>query len=489
MAASHTVENVDFPWSQAKGRREGAQFFLVIAWSLEEPGRIGEVAALAGPVVLGRGEAQPDDGAPRATFVRQRPGEHAATAPLAGSRISRAQLRLRPRGEELEVTSVGRCPLVVRGAVVPSATVREGDTLVLRNAMVLLVVRRPQAMDPRLAYPAADFPFGAVDPHGMVGESPAAWRLRDDLALAARSAHHVLIIGESGVGKELAARAIHALSARAAKTLVARNAATFPEGLVDAELFGTAKSYPHAGSAERPGLIGEADGSTLLLDEIGELPPHLQAHLLRVLDAGGEYQRLGESRLRRADLRLVAATNRDPEALKHDFLARFAARVRVPGLAARAEDVPLLMRHVLDRTAETTPTVRERFFESRPGKAAHARVDPGLVDALLHHPFTHHLREIERLLWLAVSTSRGDFVALTPEVLAELARTTATATTSDDPAAPPPGEEQVRAALAAAAGNVSRAARQLGLKNRFALYRLMKKHGLAVPRDDEAGDV
>src|SRR5262249_38405316 len=200
----------------------------------------------------------------------------------------------------------------------------------------------------RASSEAASFAFGAADTHGIVGESPAAWALRDTVAFAARSVGHVLIHGESGVGKELVARAIHALSARRARPLGARNAATFPEALVDAELFGNAKNYPNPGMIEREGVVGEADGSTLFLDEIGELPAALQAHLLRVLDRGGEYQRLGEPRVRRADLRVVAATNRSIDELKHDLAARLTLRVEVPSLADRREDIPLLARHLLE---------------------------------------------------------------------------------------------------------------------------------------------
>src|SRR5262249_52388775 len=155
-----------------------------------------------------------------------------------------------------------------------------------------------------------------------------AWELRREIALLGSSEEHVLILGESGSGKELVARALHASSRRSTKPLIARNAATFPAGLVDAELFGTAANYPNTGSPERPGLFGQARGSTLFLDEIGELPQDLQAHLLRVLDGAGEYQRLGESRSRTADVRLIGATNRSIDALKIDFAARFKLRLR-----------------------------------------------------------------------------------------------------------------------------------------------------------------
>ncbi len=137
------------------------------------------------------------------------------------------------------------------------------------------------------------------------------WQMRERIAFAANAGKHVLLHGESGTGKELAARALHALSSRAGKPFVSRNAATLPSGLIDAELFGSARNYPNAGMPERAGLVGQADGGTLFLDEIAEIPAEQQAHLLRVLDADGEYQRLGEATTRRSDLVLVGATNRD----------------------------------------------------------------------------------------------------------------------------------------------------------------------------------
>ena len=476
MTGDGTLPDEGLPWPRIQDAGGRERLHLVIAWSLEEPGRAGEVAAVEGPAVLGRGGAQPGETAARLEFARVRPGESVPAAPLRGARISRTQLKLAPSEGALEVENVGRCPLLVRGAESPRARVRPGDALVLGNALVLLVSRRPRVLPPLQSGPLPAFPFGRPDAHGIVGESPAAWELRDRLALAATSGHHVLLHGESGCGKELAARALHALSPRAGKPLVARNAATFPEGLVDAELFGSARSYPNAGSPERRGLVGEADGSTLFLDEIGELPAATQAHLLRLLDRGGEYQRLGESRVRNADLRVVAATNRALDALKHDFLARFQARIEVPGLAERPEDIPLLAGHLVRGMLERNDALRARLVDPN----GEPRVDPALAEALLLHPFTHHMRELERLLWLSASTSRGEFLELTPQVAAEL-RTrpiAAGAGETGDPAA-------IHAALAAAQGNVTAAARALGLKNRFALYRLMRRHGIASPGEGE----
>jgi DNA-binding NtrC family response regulator len=418
--------------------------------------------------------------------------------PLEGARISRVQLELSPApGGALAVRSVGRCALLLNGEKATEGLVRPGDTVTLRNTLVLLVTRRRAPFLPLRAYADAQpFPFGEADAHGIVGESPAAWALRDELAFAAQARAHVLVQGESGVGKELAARALHVLSDRSGGAFVARNAATFPEGLIDAELFGTAKGYPNAGTPERPGLIAEADGGTLFLDEVGELPPHLQAHLLRVLDRDGQYQRLGETRDRRSDLRLVAATNRPIDALKHDFAARLAVRVNVPGLGERAGDIPLLLRHLLGHAARTTPLVAERYFERRDGALAEPRIDPALIEALLRHRFTHHLRELERLMWIALATSPEPFLALTPELRRELRLAPAAAepTSPEEASAARAmgpegvGRARIEAALAEALGNVTDAARRLGLKNRFALYRLMKRHGIVPPEEPQSDE-
>ncbi len=476
MGRDTTLSEMALPWELPGDDPDRQALHVVIAWSLDEPDRVGEVAIVDAPCVLGRGTAQPGDPAPRLRFFRFRPPAPTETRALEGPRISRLQLKLTPLDDErIEVENVGRCALLVDGEVVDRTVVRVGETITLKNALLLAVVRRPVRPEPIRNFSARlSFDFGTADHHGLVGESPAMWALREQLAFAARSPHHVLLLGPSGVGKEIAARALHALSSRGGRPLISRNAATLPESLVDAELFGTAKNYPNAGMPERAGLIREADGSTLFLDEIGELPAQLQAHLLRVLDRGGEYQTLGESRVSRSDLRLVAATNRDTTELKHDFAARFALRIEVPGLEQRREDIPLLVRHLLSLAVAQHPDLAERFFERRNGRTAEARLDPALVDGLVRHAYTHHIRELERLLWLALSTSRGQFIAATPEVLRELSAPPE----RGDESAPEPDREMIEAALAEANGSVTRAARRLGLKNRFVLYRLMKRHGL-----------
>ncbi len=444
---------------------------LALAWSRSEPERIGEVALLPRrkqKLVLGRGSARHDDTLERVELCRQRPGKTVDTGPLDGKGVSRRQLEI--DAGEMNVTRVGRCPLRVNGEVVATAQLRPGDVVTLENEYVFLCTRRPRELPAQRFYGvehATD--FGEADDAGLVGESGAAWELRDQLAFCARSDAHVLITGESGTGKELAAGALHALSARAAHSMVSRNAATFPESLVDVELFGSSKGYPNPGSPERLGIIGEADGSTLFLDEIAELPQPLQAHLLRVLDRG-EYHRLGESKARRANLRVVAATNRAPESLKRDLLARLTLRVEMPGLQDRPEDIPLLFRHLLRQSAEKSPDVARLFCsEQRPRDP---RVHPDLVEHVIRHRFTHHVRELDAILWRAIGQSHGEYITLAPEDAKTLVKVDRSRSAGE------PTSAEIREALEKVGGSKSRAWQELGLSSRYALYRLLRKHGL-----------
>jgi DNA-binding NtrC family response regulator len=471
----------ELPWERGASRAAPRCLHLVLAWSLDEPERLGETIALSRRQCFGRGEPLADDPAPRALPHRMRPGANVPGAPVRNARIARLQLLLEPAGADAaRIRSLGKAVLRVNGRATTEAVVQEGDVLELHNAAVFLVAERPLEL-PALRHPSrTDFPFGGADPFGIVGESAGLWALRDSLTFAASTERHVLILGESGTGKELAARALHGQSPRGARPLVARSAATLPESLIDAELFGNVRNYPNPGMPERPGLIGEADGSTLFLDEIGELPERSQVHLLRVLDAAGEYQRLGEARSRRSSFRLVAATNRSPEALKHDVLARFSHRVAIPGLTERREDVPLVLAELLRRLAGAHPQIADRFFERRQGQLAEPRLAPAFVVRLLRHAFTHHVRELERLLWLAIGTAEADYIGVTEAVEAELrdsAESSAAVLDVD--------REVLLRAIAHHGRSPTRLARELGLKNRYVLIRLLKKHGLSLGGEAE----
>jgi DNA-binding NtrC family response regulator len=471
-------------------------FGLVVAWSAGEPQRVGEIILLpltrSGPsFVFGRGESGPDDGIQQLRLGRQRPGSFELTPPIENAFISRKHLLLTPKPDGLLVENIGRSALLVGGRKVTSLLIQPGNLIEIKNQLVLLCVRRAIAMRHLRDFPAGDVPpFGQADADGFVGESPAAWELRDQAAFMAARSAHALILGESGTGKELVAQAIHARSSRRGKKLVARNAATLPPGLVDAELFGNVKNYPNPGMAERPGLIGEAHGSTLFLDEIGELPVELQAHLLRVLDEGGEYQRLGEATRRAADIRLIAATNRPLPQLKHDLVARFGLRIGTTGLNDRREDIPLLMQHLLRRTAEGDGEIGRRYFDKWDGRSGEPRVSTALVQALMTHRYTTHVRELGALLWRALSTSPGDRVDLTDAVRADLgAAASAAVTERTAPAEVTP--EAIRESLAKNGGVLERVWRDLGLANRYVLKRLLKKHGIKAKGEtggDDEGD-
>ncbi|EYF07726.1 sigma 54-interacting transcriptional regulator [Chondromyces apiculatus] len=397
---------------------------LAILWSRHEPDRIGEALLIAagdpGPWTFGRGDTRTGDAERRVLPVRQRPGALVPTGPLVCPRISRAQLRLGSiAGGGLAIENVGSCPLVYGGREVTYAAVAPGEVVALRNELLLLCVHRVP-IPPALTLPltpteendAPLHPFGEADASGMVGESPILWELRHRIAAVARHRAHVLILGESGSGKELVARALHARSARGRRPLVSRNAATIPEGLADAELFGNLRNYPNAGMPERPGLVGEAHGSTLFLDEFAELPQGLQAHLLRVLDEG-EYQRLGESTMRRSDLRVIAASNRPERDIKPDVLARLKIRITLPSLNARREDIPLLVTQLLRRHATVDPAIAERFFPDGDPRAA-PRISPVLMEAFVQRHYTTHVRELDALLLRAVLEGRGRYVELPP---------------------------------------------------------------------------
>ncbi len=453
--------------------------FLVL-WNTDEPGTIGAflpivAGATASTQVLGRGAARPSDEHARLVAVRQRPQRNEPLPPFESPSLSRTQLLIRRVApERLELVNVGRRRLFVNGKPVEELEVGPGDVVELGVQLTLLCAMRPRQFDEFA--PGLSFPFGEPDPHGIVGESLAAWNLRRELAFTAPRGGHVLVAGNTGTGKELVARAIHSTSKRSGP-LVARNAATFPETLVDAELFGNMKGYPNPGMPERKGLFGAANTGTLFLDEFGDLPSGAQAHMLRVLD-DGEYHRLGEASARRSDFRLIAATNRPEATLRADIVARFEFRLRTPDLVERREDIPLIARHLLRLMYADDPELRQRFLLPN----GLPRLGSGFVRLLVQQNYGANVRELRNLLWRSVSTSRGDSLQW-PEPPPPDAMPAASNAPSD-------GEftgSELQRALDANNGSIEKTWRTLGLSNRHVLNRLLRKHGVSVTKQHGQG--
>jgi anaerobic nitric oxide reductase transcription regulator len=218
----------------------------------------------------------------------------------------------------------------------------------------------------------------------ILGTSAAIERLREEIALVARSHLAVLITGETGVGKELVARAIHDASPRSDEALIHVNCAALPVSIAESELFAGAFT---GAQRDRAGKFEVADEGTLFLDEIGELPLELQPKLLRALQQG-EVQRVGSDKVHRVDVRVIAATNRNLEReverghFRPDLYHRLAVfPVRVPTLAERRDDIPLLATHFADQTARRLGAGRVRL--SQEAVAVLARAEwPGNVREL-----------------------------------------------------------------------------------------------------------
>ncbi len=190
----------------------------------------------------------------------------------------------------------------------------------------------------------------------IIGRSPAARKLLQEIDIVARSDLPVLVLGETGVGKELVAQQLHSESSRRDEALIQVNCAALPESVAESELFGHAKGAFTGATHLRSGKFEIADGATLFLDEVGELPASVQPKLLRVLQQG-EIQRIGEDRMHTVDVRIIAATNRDLKReveegrFRADLYHRLAVYpLRVPPLRERREDIPLLAAHFVDQT-------------------------------------------------------------------------------------------------------------------------------------------
>ena len=299
----------------------------------------------------------------------------------------------------------------------------------------------------------------------MVGQSPAFLTCVDHLARVAESEASILLFGESGVGKELAARFIHARSTRSGGAFIVINCAAVPETLFESELFGHERGAFSGSSGLKKGLFELADGGTLFLDEVAEIPLGLQAKLLRVLETG-EFRRVGGTHTLKADVRLVSATNRklldevDEKRFRLDLYYRLAGiDVTLPPLRERRDDIPALATLLLKRLA---------------GGRRACRVEATAMASLQAHDFPGNVRELRNLLQRAVLTCRDSVIRATDLQLP-------IATTTIRTVAQPLVEVErahIQALLDTHGGHRGRVAAALGITERT-LYRKLKRYDLS----------
>ena len=351
-----------------------------------------------------------------------------------------------------------------RAFVDPIATV-DGSVI----ALVVYLEDRPTRAAARALAALADDPFAA-----LFSADPAVDRALAFARTMAASTVPVMILAETGAGKELVASAIHRASPRRDGPFVAVNCGAIAPGLLESELFGYAPgAFSGAERGGRSGYLAEASGGTLFLDEVAEMPAAMQAALLRVLE-NGTYRRVGEARAAHADVRIVTATCRDLPALvadgrfRQDLYYRLkGATVALPALRARGDRVALA-EHLVAQLA------------ARQGRAIPPRIDRDLAAWIEAHAWPGNVRELKTVLDVALVIAAGapslTCAHLPPDVAA--------------PAPPPARLEDVEAAtlrqaLAAAAGNISAVAQRLGVA-RSTVYRMMRRAGLRAADDPDA---
>jgi DNA-binding NtrC family response regulator len=302
----------------------------------------------------------------------------------------------------------------------------------------------------------------------FLANSPAMQPVLELIGRIGPSDASVLITGEHGTGKEVVARTLHAMSTRSSKPMVTVNAGGLSEGIFESELFGHVKGAFTDARSDRVGRFELAEGSTLFLDEIANVPLNLQAKLLRVLETG-EMERVGSSTTRRADVRVLAATNADVDAeaaagrFRQDLLFRLnTIEVRIPPLRERREDIDLLAHHFLRGYSQ-------RYRKNLSG------FDPAAAKALQEHLWPGNVRELDHAVERGVLLSAGPFVraadlGLRPQAPGGSAKL-------EDMSLDEVERHLIQRTLARHDGNVSQAAKSLGL-SRSAMYRRLQKHGL-----------
>jgi DNA-binding NtrC family response regulator len=302
----------------------------------------------------------------------------------------------------------------------------------------------------------------------FLANSPAMQPVLELIGRIGPSDANVLITGEHGTGKEVVARTLHAMSNRATKPMVTVNAGGLSEGIFESELFGHVKGAFTDARSDRVGRFELAEGSTLFLDEIANVPLNLQAKLLRVLETG-EMERVGSSTTRRVDVRVLAATNADVNAeaaagrFRQDLLFRLnTIEIHIPPLRERKEDLDLLAHHFL------------RGYAQRYRKNI-SSFDSAAMKALHEHPWPGNVRELDHAVERGVLLSPGPLVRAAD--LGLRSHISGGSARLEDMNLDEVERHLIQRTLARHDGNVSQAAKALGL-SRSAMYRRLQKHGL-----------
>ncbi|MFO0670348.1 MAG: sigma 54-interacting transcriptional regulator [Polyangiaceae bacterium] len=425
---------------------------LVLAYAPELDGVPPVVLFESAPVIVGR---EPPPGG--------------AKLPLTS--VSRLHARLERHGDRCTVHDLGsRNGVLVRGRKIDSAELRPGDDVRIGDAVFIFREDGADAFVGSRADGTLDRPF----PYASIACGPLTRRLFEELVPIAGSEIPVLVLGETGTGKELVAEAIHAASGRSG-AMRALNCAAIPASLVESELFGFKKGAFTGADRDHAGIVRAAHGGTLFLDEIGDMPADIQPKLLRLLESR-EVSPVGAEKTERVDVRIVCATHADlDDAVKHKrFRADLFSRIRghvvsLPPLRDRKEDLYRLVRAVLARLGRPEATFTTAFMM-----------------ALVRYDWPFNVRELvavlRRALVLAQPTEALDVKHLPDDVTEARASKRPPAFMASEEAKPPiPTADEMREALKQHGGNVAALAR-IYQRDRSLIHRWLKQHGIS-PED------
>ncbi len=301
----------------------------------------------------------------------------------------------------------------------------------------------------------------------LIGKSREMQRVYEKLEIVAPTDSNVLIVGETGTGKDLVARMIHYNSKRKNKPFVKINCAAIPENLLESELFGYKKGAFTGAVEDKPGKFELADGGTIFLDEIGDMSLSLQAKLLRVIEEK-EFERLGDVETRKVDVRIIAATHRDLRKLmeegrfREDLFYRLnVVTIYLPPLRERIEDIPLLVDHFIKQ------------FSQKMGKEVKG-VEEDVMDFFIDYPWPGNVRELEHVIEHAMIHAKGAFIKPSdlPEYLFEKER--------EGKKIEDVEREHIERILREVGWSMQKASKALGI-SRTTLWRKIKKYGIKKP--------